>query len=101
MPCASTPSSLESRYFVPARHAARPRAGLFFCAPSRRVRARMREPRTKRVVAFIDGQNLFHSVRWEFGYTFPNFDVVALARAVVATQAAKGWAPPAVRFYTG
>ena len=61
----------------------------------------MAEPAIKRVVAFIDGQNLFHSVRGEYGYTFPNYDVVALARAVVAGQAAKGWQAPDVRFYTG
>jgi uncharacterized LabA/DUF88 family protein len=61
----------------------------------------MREPAHKRVIAFIDGQNLFHSVRWEYGYTFPNYDVVALARAVVAGKVANGWSAPAVRFYTG
>jgi hypothetical protein len=43
----------------------------------------------------------FHSVRWEYGYTFPNYDVVALARAVVAGQAARDWKAPDVRFYTG
>lgn len=56
------------------------------------------EPREKRAVAFVDGQNLFHSVREAFGYTYPNYDVNALAR-VVAT--AKGWQLAETRFYTG
>lgn len=55
-------------------------------------------PSIKRTVAFIDGQNLFHSVRSAFGYTYPNYDVAALARAVCA---AKGWQLDQVRFYTG
>src|SRR4029077_18045259 len=46
------------------------------------------EPLIKRAVAFFDGQNLFYSVRSAFGYTFPNYDVVALATAVCATR---GW----------
>lgn len=59
------------------------------------------EPPIKRVVAFIDGQNLFHSVKWEFGHTFPNYDVVKLASAVCAAKTAEGWSAPSVRFYTG
>jgi uncharacterized LabA/DUF88 family protein len=56
------------------------------------------EPLVKRAVAFIDGQNLFHAVRNAFGYTFPNYDVLALSRAVCAGQ---GWQLDQVRFYTG
>ncbi len=56
------------------------------------------EPQVKRTVAFIDGQNLFHAVRSAFGYTYPNYDVSALAHAV---SAAKGWQLAQVRFYTG
>lgn len=56
------------------------------------------EPPIKRAVAFIDGQNLFHSVRGAFGYTHPNFDPKALAIRVCA---AKEWQIDAVRFYTG
>jgi hypothetical protein len=56
------------------------------------------EPPVKRAVAFFDGQNLFYSVRSAFGYTFPNYDVVALATAVCATR---GWRLDQVRFYTG
>lgn len=57
------------------------------------------EPPVKRVTAFIDGQNLFHAAKENFGYHFPNFDVAALARAVCAGQV--GWQLAQVRFYTG
>lgn len=56
------------------------------------------EPATKRTVAFIDGQNLFHASREAFGYTYPNYDVSALARAICKRQ---GWQLDQVRFYTG
>lgn len=55
-------------------------------------------PQLKRAIAFIDGQNLFHAVRSAFGYTFPNYDVHALARAICV---ARGWRVHQVRFYTG
>ena len=32
------------------------------------------EPQLKRAVAFIDGQNLFHSAREVFGHSYPNYD---------------------------
>ena len=56
------------------------------------------EPSVKRAVAFFDGQNLFHSARDAFGYTFPNYNPGALASAVCA---AHGWQLHEVRFYTG
>ena len=56
------------------------------------------EPLVKRAVVFIDGQNLYHSVRESFGYTYPNYDVVALSRSICQT---KGWELVQVRFYTG
>lgn len=59
----------------------------------------MREPATKRTVAFIDGQNLFFAAREAFGYTFPNYDVRKLAQQVVATYS--DWQLTQVRFYTG
>jgi hypothetical protein len=34
------------------------------------------EPAAKRVVAFIDGQNLYRRVKDCFGYHFPNYDVL-------------------------
>jgi hypothetical protein len=59
------------------------------------------EPDTKRVVAFIDGQNLFRQVKDVWGYHHPNYDVVKLARAVGEKRASHGWNAPTVRFYTG
>ena len=56
------------------------------------------EPATKRAVAFIDGQNLFHSARAAFGHAYPNYDVRALADSVCHL---KGWQLAQVRFYTG
>lgn len=57
-----------------------------------------REPAVKRAVGFIDGQNLFHSARESFGYTYPNYDVRALAGRLCD---ARGWRLNEVRFYTG
>ena len=56
------------------------------------------EPRVKRAAVFIDGQNLFHSVRAAFGYTYPNYDVLGLARTLCA---AGGWTLVRTKFYTG
>lgn len=56
------------------------------------------EPTIKRVVAFVDGQNLYRSAKTAFGYHYPNYDVQALARSVCAAQ---GWQFDQVRFYTG
>jgi uncharacterized LabA/DUF88 family protein len=56
------------------------------------------EPRVKRTVAFIDGQNLFYAAKRAFGYTFPNYDVLALATAVCDEQS---WHLVQTRFYTG
>jgi uncharacterized LabA/DUF88 family protein len=56
------------------------------------------EPQVKRAIAFIDGQNLFHSARSAFGYNYPNYDVMALARTVCA---AHSWQLEQARFYTG
>lgn len=56
------------------------------------------EPPVKRAIAFVDGQNLFYAARQAFGYTYPNYDVSALAAAVCKRQ---GWNLTQVRFYTG
>jgi uncharacterized LabA/DUF88 family protein len=56
------------------------------------------EPVRKRTVAFVDGQNLYFAARSAFGYTYPNYDVKALAQAVCTAQ---GWDMVEVRFYTG
>jgi len=52
----------------------------------------------KRTVAFFDGQNLYHSARSAFGFSWPNFDPIALAESVCR---AKGWHLSGTRFYTG
>jgi len=57
-----------------------------------------KEPATKRAVCFIDGQNLFHSAKAAFGFTFPNYDVSALARYACGVNS---WNCASVRFYTG
>jgi hypothetical protein len=56
------------------------------------------EPARKCAVAFIDGQNLYHSVREAFGYTYPNYDIRALSGNICLS---KGWDLRQVRFYTG
>lgn len=56
------------------------------------------EPHTKRAIAFIDGQNLFHAALKAFGYTFPNFDPLKLAYALCKQRQ---WDMKGVRFYTG
>jgi uncharacterized LabA/DUF88 family protein len=56
------------------------------------------EPTTKRAVAFVDGQNLFHAAREAFGYTYPNYNALALAQAVCTSRA---WQLGQTRFYTG
>lgn len=79
---------------LPARHAARPRAGLLIPAGI----SVPPEPSVKRAIAFIDGQNLFHAAREAFGYTYPNYDALLLAAAVCRAQS---WSLVASRFYTG
>jgi len=51
-----------------------------------------------RAICFFDGQNLFHSAKAAFGYTFPNFDPLALSKLVCGS---KGWDLAQARFYTG
>ena len=58
----------------------------------------MRQPAQIRAVTFFDGQNLFHCAKAAFGYTFPNYDPLALSKAVCAS---KGWELAESRFYTG
>src|ERR1035437_2775789 len=56
------------------------------------------EPSPKRAIVFFDGQNLYHAARHAFGYTYPNFDPIALVSAVSKSH---GWELAEVRFYTG
>ncbi len=55
-------------------------------------------PQHPRAVVFVDGQNIFHSVKNAFGYTYPNYDITALAQSICST---KGWVIQGIRFYTG
>jgi len=55
-------------------------------------------PARKRAIAFMDGQNLFHASREAFGYSYPNYDPLALATCVCQVQ---GWQLEQARFYTG
>ncbi|MGB6874963.1 MAG: NYN domain-containing protein [Candidatus Acidiferrales bacterium] len=56
------------------------------------------EPQHKRVVSFVDGQNLFYAAKEAFGYSYPNYDVNALSHSLCG---ARGWDLIQVRFYTG
>ena len=56
------------------------------------------EPSIKRVIAFIDGQNLLYAARNAFGYAYPNYDPQALAEKICQQQ---GWNLQQVKFYTG
>jgi uncharacterized LabA/DUF88 family protein len=56
------------------------------------------EPQIKRVVAFIDGQNLFFAAKNAFGHRYPNYDVAALSASLCKTR---GWQLEDVRFYSG
>jgi uncharacterized LabA/DUF88 family protein len=56
------------------------------------------EPPVKRTFAFFDGQNLFYAVKKAFGYSWPNYDPLALASAVCRS---KGWLLHETCFYTG
>jgi uncharacterized LabA/DUF88 family protein len=58
----------------------------------------MIEPAQKRAIVYVDDQNLFHSTKDAFGYTFPNFDILLLAQTICASQ---GWDIVECRFYTG
>jgi uncharacterized LabA/DUF88 family protein len=56
------------------------------------------EPTTKRAIVFIDGQNLYHSTKEAFGYTFPNYDINRLSEAICQQHS---WSIEEIRFYTG
>ena len=58
----------------------------------------MKEPTSKRAIAYIDGQNLFNAVKEAFGYSYPNYNIRELAGTICAQ---KGWALTEINFYTG
>jgi len=57
------------------------------------------EPQNKRVAAFVDGQNLFNAAKKAFGYDFPNYDPIRLAKLVCEQQTL--WTLIKLHFYTG
>jgi len=57
-----------------------------------------KEPSSKKVIIFVDGQNLYHSVKEAFGYTFPNYDIKKLSETVCKQYL---WDIEEIRFYTG
>jgi len=56
------------------------------------------EPTTKRTIGFIDGQNLFYAAKEAFGYSYPNYEPIALVNQLCAAQS---WQVTRVQFYTG
>lgn len=56
------------------------------------------EPKLKRAVVFIDGQNLYYAVKNAFGYAHPNYDAQLLSERICSDQ---GWELQQIRFYTG
>ena len=58
-------------------------------------------PVKKRVVAFFDCQNLFQAVKGLWGYTYPNFDPIKLAKMIVKNHSSDRWALDGIRLYTG
>ena len=62
------------------------------------------ESQNKRVVAFVDGQNLFYAAKQAFGYDFPNYDAVKLAQLVCKRrehERQEQWVLVKLHFYTG
>jgi len=76
---------------------AKVRAGLFFCKKGIELMAPV-EPKKKKAVVFIDGQNLFYATKEAFGYYYPNYDIKLLSKKICSNQ---GWDIEAIRFYTG
>ena len=56
------------------------------------------EPKKKKVVVFIDGQNLFYAAKESFGYNYPNYDVKLLSKWICSKR---GWDLGEIYFYTG
>ena len=58
----------------------------------------------KRVIAFVDGQNLFNAAKQAFGYHFPNYDALKLAQLVCEQRGQmqqEHWTLAKLHFYTG
>ena len=64
----------------------------------------MVELQDKRVIAFVDGQNLFNAAKQAFGYDYPNYDSVRLAQLICEQRGQKRqehWTLVKLHFYTG
>jgi uncharacterized LabA/DUF88 family protein len=57
-----------------------------------------KEPKEKKVIIFIDGQNLFHTVKESFGYDYPNYNIKLLSEKICEQE---GWEVKEIYFYTG
>ena len=79
---------------LPAGSAFGPPAGLFFLW----IRQMSEEPSSIRTFVFFDGQNLFHSAKEAFGYTYPNYSPKLLAEYICYSR---GWTISGIYFYTG
>ncbi|MEN9353900.1 MAG: hypothetical protein RL318_1225 [Fibrobacterota bacterium] len=55
------------------------------------------EPTAKTCIAFVDAQALFHAARQAFGCFYPDYDPIALCKALCEKQ---GWELAQVRVYT-
>jgi uncharacterized LabA/DUF88 family protein len=58
----------------------------------------MKKTHQKKVIAFIDGQNLFYSLKNSFGYEYPNYNIKKLAHRICEKQ---NWRLIKTNFYTG
>lgn len=58
----------------------------------------IKEPKQKRAIAFVGGQDLFHAAKESFGYSFPNYDVKLLVEKICQDH---GWLVERICFYTG
>jgi len=56
------------------------------------------EPKVKKAVIFIDGQNLYRAAKDAFGYSYPNYDIKLLSEWVCS---GRKWNLNDVYFYTG
>lgn len=56
------------------------------------------EPKVKRAITFVDGQNLYFAAKESFGYRYPNYDILRLSQAVCTRQ---NWNLVRAQFYTG
>ena len=59
------------------------------------------EPAKKRVAAFFDCQNIFKSVKALWGYSYPNFNPIELAKLLTIRHHNEGWILTGIHLYTG